>query len=41
MLEDIIQYMASKEFTPRNIKKVLNQFLSKRKCPSLKVGCIL
>ena len=40
IIKDLVQYMGSLGKTPKQIKKVLNNFLSRRKCPKLKVDCI-
>jgi hypothetical protein len=37
ILKDFINYMTSLGNTPEQIKIVLNKFLSRRKCPKIKV----
>ena len=41
IIKDFVQYMASLGNTPKQIKIVLNKFLSRRKCPKLKVCLIV
>jgi hypothetical protein len=41
IIKDFVQYMASLGNTPKQIKMVLNKFLSRRKSPKLKVCLIV